>query len=57
MYTSLELSKKLKEAGGEPNKIPEKTTVTLLQAILKLLESIEENQRRLMGKEGIVWDD
>ena len=30
---------------------------TILQTMLQTLQQIEKNQRLLMGKEGIVWDE
>ena len=36
---------------------PKKANSDQLQVIIRLLEQIEQNQRKLMGKDGIVWDE
>jgi hypothetical protein len=41
----------------ESPEITDKVTSTLLQAIIEVLERIEENQRKLMTNKGIVWDE
>ena len=53
--------KNLKEhdgSGGEARteEVPEQTVASLVQAIIIILERIEANQRKLLTKEGIVWD-
>lgn len=56
----LSASKKTEETtGGEanPREVPEMTASAQLQNILMVLERIEANQRKLLTKDGIQWDE